>query len=333
MKLKWRNIDKIIWKEELEDFLPERIFDFHNHVFSPAGFHDSLPKELEIYLPSNLNSLRERNEILFPKRRIKYLLTGWPGPSSDLEKQNEFVFRQMKTVQKEVLGLMTVSPDMKLDYLIKEIKDKGFIGFKPYKCFSLAKDPEDSRIEDFLPKGQLEVANQYRLIITLHLSKKKGISESQNLDDLERLSSDYPNVIWNLAHCGRAFIPQNLEPALLRLKTLKHRKICYDTAAVTDSEVFYLLLAEIGFERVLYGSDNPVGFQRGKCVGLGYDWAFITEDKFSLKESFGKVEPTFLLYEELRALKRAAKRVNLSKKEIENVFYRNAERILSLNRR
>ncbi len=335
MKVELREVDKTIWREEIENFLPERIFDFHCHIFKRDGFHSSIPKEIKIYLPGNLNSLIKRSEILFPKRKMKYLLTGWPIPSSDLIKQNEFVFHQIETAQKETFGLMTISPDMKPDYLIREIQNKGFIGFKPYKCFSQGKDPEDSRIEDFLPKGQLEVADQYRLIITLHLSKKKGISEPQNLEDLERFFSDYPNVIWNLAHCGRAFIPENLEKALPTLKrwNKKNINVYYDTAAVNDSEVFYLLLTEIGVKRILFGSDNPIGFLRGKCIGLGYDWTFITEDKFSFKESFGKVKPTFLLYEELRALKRAAQRANLLNEEIEDIFYRNAERILSSNRK
>jgi microsomal dipeptidase-like Zn-dependent dipeptidase len=99
---------------------------------------------------------------------------------------------------------------------------------------------------------------------------------------------------------------------------------------VNDSEVFYTYLTELGPERVLYGSDNlPVGALRGRCVGFGYDWAFVTEDKCPLPPlPFGPIQPSLVLYEELRAIRRAALRADLSRSSIERIFHTNAERIL-----
>lgn len=331
MQLNWEKIDRDIWEGELNEFIPDKIFDFHCHIFDLKHFRQPYPAEPKIlkrYSKVKLMDFQNGNKVFFPGRETRYLITGWPHHQSDLNKQNEFVFNEIKkSSEKEVYGLLLITPEMETKYLIRKIEKENFAGFKPYKCFSRSL-PENSRIKDFFTEEQMEIANQYRLIVTLHLSMKKGIADPVNLDDMEFLSSRYPNITWNLAHCGRSFIPENLEKVLPVLKGWDKKNIYYDISAVTNSEVFYLLLSELGAKKVLFGSDNPIGFLRGKCIGLGYDWAFITEDKFSLKESFGKVSPTFLLYEELRALKRASQRAGLLKKEIEKMFYGNAENLL-----
>lgn len=173
---------------------------------------------------------------------------------------------------------------MDVSYLESIAKKRGCVGFKPYKCF--AENPEDARITDYINTEQSEVANHYGFIITLHLSRRAGISDPLNLEDLYYLSEKYPYVIWNLAHCGRFFIPDYIENVVIHLKQLLSRNIYIDTAAVTDNEVFTIVFSDFEHDRIFYGSDIPVSFLRSRCVGFGYDWAFITEETHSITASF-----------------------------------------------
>jgi len=60
-------------------------------------------------------------------------------------------------------------------------------------------------------------------------------------------------------------------------------------------------------------------------VGFGIGWALLTEqDVASMDIDYCDSRCTFLLYETLRALRRAADLEGLSKRQIEDLFYNNA---------
>jgi len=311
--------------------LPEEVFDFHSHIYNVKNLPGKLTKK-GIFKKFPVYGAKEElkyNRLLFPGKKIHFLFAGFPYSGCNIESQNEFVWREAKEVEGAKFLIIT-APWLKNRYLEEWVEKKGAAGFKPYKCFS-KKDPENSRITDFLPYKQVEIASRYELVITLHLSKKGGLSDRHNFNDLLLLSDRYPSVRWNLAHCGRIFIPQYIEDISYGLKEFKGRNIYFDISAVCDSDVFSVLLSEIGSSQILYSSDNPVGLLRGKCVGLGYDWVFITEDKIpfdKMKESFGSVKPTFILYEQLISFKRACIRAALKKKELKDIFFNNARKLL-----
>ncbi|MCM8820500.1 MAG: amidohydrolase [Candidatus Omnitrophica bacterium] len=325
-------IDIYIWERELKTFLPEDIFDFHSHIFNIENFSKKLQKE-GIFKKFCVYGGREEiyyNKLLFPGKKVRFLFAGFPYSGCDIRRQNDFVYRETQKLQGSKFFILT-TPALEERYLKIWIEEKGTSGFKPYKCFSI-KDPEKSRIADFLPYNQIEIANKYGLIITLHLSRKKGLADRYNFNDLLMLSDKYHSVKWNLAHCGRIFIPHYIEEIAYRLEELKNRNIYFDISAVCDSDIFSVFLSKIGPLKILFGSDNPIGLLRGRCVGLGYDWVFITEDKVpfdKMKESFGPVEPTFMIYEQLMCFRRAFTKAKLTKKDIQNIFYNNARKLLS----
>lgn len=330
MALALRRPDRQIWEEELGDFIPARMFDFHCHLQNGPEVEREAGRSI-FQIPGVHGASRneEFNRIVFPGKRMSYLAFGWPAGGSDLHKQNAFLAGQVKK-RKNFRMLLLVSPEMPADYLAGQLDETGAAGFKPYKCFSRT-DPENSAVTDYLPAEQLEIADRRRLIITLHLSRKKGIADKNNFNELLELSGRHAGIVWNLAHCGRSFIPEFIEAGSNIFRELKARKVYFDISAVTDSEVIFILIKEMGAARILYGSDNPVGLERGKCVGFGYDWAFLTEGRINfseLQEAPGAVEPTFIVYEQLRALKRACRRAGLSRRDVEGIFYDNAANIL-----
>jgi hypothetical protein len=323
--------DTLIWERELRDFIPDKIFDFHCHIFDAGELApESIPAHYRSLGCYDITSQKKYNAALFPGIKFDCLVTGWPNEAAGLKRQNDFLFSESRKGGGPHM-LLLVRPEMDRDYIEAQIDKTGAAGFKPYKCFSKA-EPENSRIVDYLPEEQIEIADRCNLIITLHLSRKKGIADENNFEELLELSDRYPGVIWNLAHCGRSFIPEFLEADIPEFGELKKRKVYFDISAVTDAEVMLIIIEGMGAERVLYGSDSPVGLMRGKCAGFGYDWMFVAEDKFDfrkLRESFGVIEPTFVLYEQLRALKRACKRAGLTKGQVEDIFYYNAKKLFA----
>lgn len=333
MNIRIEKVDRAVWNNELKSFLPDELFDFHSHIFRLKDLPASAPKRFGLFKKLPLYGIRkqiEYNNVLFPAKNVSFLVTGWPYPGSNLMRQNDFVYRQTQ-IFKNCKRLLLISPEMSNDYILEEVEERRAVGFKPYKCFS-RRNSENSRITDFLTEKQISIADRYKLVVTLHLSRKAGIADMTNFNDVLRLSDRYPNARWNLAHCGRSFMSAHLEIISHKLLEFKDREIYFDISAVSDTDVFQLLLTEIGASKILYGSDNPVGLLRGKCLGLGYDWLFVTEDRFrfaEMKESFGTIKPTFLLYEQLRSLRTACHRAALLKKDIDNIFFNNSKRLLS----
>ena len=83
-------------------------------------------------------------------------------------------------------------------------------------------------------------------------------------------------------------------------------------------------MAAVGPDRVMYGSDHPVGVVRGKYITFGYAWAFLHEKNHSLGVTHCNPQMTFVLYEQLRAMRRAATRLGLTREQIEDLFYNTA---------
>ena len=67
--------------------------------------------------------------------------------------------------------------------------------------------------------------------IMMHLSRPHGIGDSHNLDDLERLTQQYPGAKWILAHCARSYSSWPIERASDRLRDMPNT--WFDTSSVS----------------------------------------------------------------------------------------------------
>lgn len=80
----------------------------------------------------------------------------------------------------------------------------------------------------------------------------------------------------------------------------------------------------------MYGSDDfPVGVTRGKYVAWGYGWAQMDKHNQTLPGPHCAGHLTFVRYEMLRAIRRAAKNRRFSKVQIQDLFYNNADRLVT----
>jgi glutamate-1-semialdehyde 2,1-aminomutase len=224
-------------------------------------------------------------------------------------------------------ALMLVQPSMSRQHIEEQIQRHGFVGLKPYRFYSVTGDSVECRIMDFLPEEQIEIAHRHKLIITLHLSKRNAIADPENIADLLRLSEKYPGAKWILAHCARSYSAWVIERAIQQLRGLPN--VWYDTSSVCESDVMAALIDGVGPDRVMYGSDDlPVGVARGKYIVFGYAWTFLSEKNHTFNLSHCNPQMTFVRYEQLRAMRRAALSLKLSREQIEDLFFNTAAQLV-----
>lgn len=326
------DVDHRIWTEELEPFVPRQVFDVHTHYYrwelntDPAKQSSPFADLGRDFPEASRAQLDAWDALLLPGRQVHRLSFGNPlWPARDFEASNRFVAEQ--TSHDSGSGaLMLLYPSMSGNYLEEQIRAHGFLGFKPYRFHAATGDFVECRITDFLPEEQIAIAHRHRLIITLHIAKRDGIADQANIDDLLRLTEKYPNTQWILAHCARSYSAWVIERAAKSLRGLPN--VWYDTSSVCESDAIEALMAGVGPERVMYGSDNPVGVGRGKYIAFGYAWAFLSEKNHSLNLSHCNPQMTFVLYEQLRAMRRAAVRLKLTCAQIEDLFCNTAARLV-----
>ena len=329
-ELSLTDLDRRIWEEELAEFVPSRIYDAHTHVYdmrseraADARRSTSVPQPMSDWPLANWDLLNHADQVLMPGRDVHRFCFGNPFQDCPLAEANAFTAREVSN-DPESLALMLVRPDLSAEELVVQAKQFGFCGLKPYRTHSVTGDSVECRITDYLPEEQIEAADSLGMMVMIHLSKTKTISDPDNLNDLDRLANKFPRVKWILAHCARSYCDGPLLEARDRLLDMPN--LWYDTSSVCDGDAMVALLSTAGVDRVIYGSDDvPVGITRGKYITFGHSWAELNEKNQSLDLSHCDGRMTFVRYESLRALRRATARFGYGEHELEKIFFSNAQ--------
>ncbi len=329
------DLDRRIWAEELEAFVPERVFDVHTHLYRWEHFLDP-EKESSPYRPllgeqwANASAAlaNECDRILMPGRRVARLAFPCPFPHPcDFDGSNAFLADELMA-SPESAGLMLVHPGMDSEHVEAEILRYGFLGLKPYRFYSRTGDAVECDITDFMVESQLAVANRYGLIVMMHIARRDAIADPRNQREMIRLCERYPNVRWILAHCARSYSSWAIERAADTLRALSN--VWYDTSSVCETDAIYALMKTVGPERVMYGSDDiPIGVLRGKYVTFGYAWAYLSETNHQLGLSHCDARMTFTRYEQLRAMRRSAEMLGLDEGPRRALFHDTAAALVA----
>lgn len=329
MKKQKRNADDIfIYDNEIHPYLPEKIFDAHTHLCK-RELHEYHSDADELYNISNdvgMDELENSWKIFFPDSEVTGLIMGSPVDKCDLDAENKFVAQNI-TNTKNRFSIM-ISPKMSLKELENDIKIYKPAGLKPYLLHALVEDKQNARITDYITEEQLNLANDYGLSITLHVSKPRGMADPDNLKDISRLINQYPKAQFILAHCGRNFITPNMAATLDALPVAENLWI--DTSAVCDTGVFLELFSRYDLSRILYGSDlvDASAF-RGNYIRLGMSWHVVTPNLIARVGGLER-KATFAIYENLSVLFHAARFCKVSEDDIQNIFYNNAAKLFKL---
>jgi hypothetical protein len=328
------DLDRCIWEEELNEFVPPRVFDVHTHLYRWA-FYLAPDKEASPYRAMLGTTFAEAtwdlaeacDRVLFPGREVHRLSFPFPFPHPcDFDASNRFLAEQVRRDPKSA-GLMLVHPGTTAEDAERTIDELGLIGFKPYRFYSATGDAVECRITDFMPEHLVALADRRGLAIMMHVSKRDAIADAENIADMLHLTDRYPNARWILAHCARSYSAWAIEKAARSLRGLPN--VWYDTSSVCESDSFDALYSSVGPERVMYGSDDiPIGVLRGKYIAFGYAWAFLSETNHTLGLSHCDPRMTFTRYEQLRAMRRAARRLGMTREQNQALFHDTAARLV-----
>jgi predicted TIM-barrel fold metal-dependent hydrolase len=321
------DLDRRIWLEELDEFVPPRVYDAHTHIYRWAFYQHPRKEETAYYEPFGRDFPEASWEMadacdaaLFPGREVHRL--AFPVPFAthvDFAASNAYLAEQLPRDSPSA-GLMLVHPGMTGDEAERVVEEYGFVGFKPYRFYATSGDAVNCRLVEFMPEHLIEVADRRGLIIMMHLSKQDAIADPENLADLEDLTGRYPRVRWILAHCARSYSSWAIERAAPSLRRIPN--LWYDTSSVCETDAFDALYSTVGIDRVMYGSDDiPVGVMRGKYVAFGFAWAYLSPTNQSLNLLHCDGRMTFTRYEQLRAMRRAARRLGITSAQNQALFF------------
>ncbi len=304
----YTKLDREIWEEELEDFVPQVIFDAHTHLWSNAFVtpntvchNDWLEHETDFAL------LKSLSQVLYPGRTCDFLAFALPVIGADNDRLNEWVGSELKSISGSY-GAMLVTPETLPQTIETMVRKHNFVALKPYHHFATA---GVSGIKGYFTQEQMKIADALKLAVVLHCRS----SIAEDVDELEEYAERYQGIRWVLAHCGSAFNPCGLENVVQRLAGISG--IWFDTSAVCETYSQALLLKYFDRKRIMFGSDNALGVgggRRGRVIACAKSVIWHKQQE----------NTTFWMYEQLRAMRQACELLDVSRSEVEDVFYNNA---------
>ena len=328
--------DREVYENEIKDFIPDKIIDSHTHVY-PLYTKKSLDVKYwpdRVAQDNTVEDIIQTYKDLFPGKEVTPVIFGYPE-NCYLDKANEYAVNVSKEYKYPALFLTDY--DMSGEYLEEQIVKGGFKGLKPYFCnCKPGVNPREAGIYDYLPHSHLEVANKFGLTCVLHISKEERLKNKDNLNTLMEIEQKYPNVKLIVAHIGRAYASEDIGNAFDVLKNSKN--ITFDFSANTLSEAITKCIEAVGTKRVLFGTDLPIAKMRMKrIVENGYYINVVPRGLYGdvskaahMRETDDISTMTNFTYEILRAFKKTAKDLTLSKQDVEDIMYLNAKKLYNI---
>jgi len=181
---------------------------------------------------------------------------------------------------------------------------------------------------------EMKLADRYRLIVLLHVPRSGRLADPEIQQGVRSLSQEYPNAQIVLAHCGRCYLPDEMKRAVHSIRDLDN--VYMDTSMVMDPVVLQMVMDEIDSSRVLFATDFPVPSMRGRRVYVLDHWVDLVlpgNPDSAYRVQSENFRATFMLYEIVLAIHRAAERVNLPEEKLKAIFHGNGMKVLEKIRR
>lgn len=319
--------DADIYREELNPRLPRRIFDAHVHIFERNAFPADFafpPKNCYQRFGGAFSLLQWRDLVaeLLPEQQVSLNCFGTPHAQArrDVAPPADNV---------TVFAMTLLSPADSTEVVQQRITDGRLIGCKPYVNYAAAhtgKKPGDVEILDMFSDGQLELIDRLGLAVTLHIPRPGRLADPVNQRQMVELCQRCPSATFIFAHSGRAYFLRNVIGQLDRLAECPNAWL--DTAMVNHQEVLKYTFDHFPTERILFGSDAPIAFLRGKSIEVNHQYAYLMAEDVrigtAIYDSEHAIEFTTFFYEQLRALLHTA-----PPQRLDDIFFNNANNLFS----
>jgi glutamate-1-semialdehyde 2,1-aminomutase len=171
---------------EIASFLPKRIFDGHAHIWRIADW-EGPQQSVFTEGPAEVTVDVWREHVgrqVGEKRLNGGLFIGVPMCSVD--SMNEFLVEQLGD-RPESRGLICITPGFTKEKASVYTEKKSVAGFKPYHTFSTEVPTFQSSIAGYLPEWAWELADEYGLVIMLHLVKDRALADLGNQHEIREM--------------------------------------------------------------------------------------------------------------------------------------------------
>lgn len=328
----YTDVDRRFLEERLAERLPARLFDAHRHVQLPEHLDESrapfrrgaFPDE--IAGPESVEQARRGYEIMFPGRQVEMLAFGMPATNCDCAASNVYVSEAL--ADSGSAGLALVRPEWSAERLLEELRRPAIIGVKPYERLLTGFEGGDLSIFDFLPHHQLEVLDELGGWLTLHLPRAQRLADPANIAEILEIRRRYPRIVLVIAHLGRSYAGRYAREGFPPLA--EDPGILFDNSAVLNPAVHALAFDRFGPERIMWASDQPVFYMRGRRRWEGDRYLNLTSGDYSWNTDRQppEVEATYTLslYEAMAAGLDTLLALGFGDAQIEAVFHGNARR-------
>ncbi len=339
----YTDVDRAFWERHLEGWVPKRVFDAHTHVNEPQFRTVERTEEMrrqywvnEVSEPIGAAGAQHCYETVFPNREFSCLVFGHPSLDFEIEASNASL--RVESAQRGWPHLIVSRPEWTAGQLDEQLNSSGALGIKPYYSLIPDQDPSsrdkylEASIFQYLPHEHLEVLQQRGAVVMLHVPKADRLGHPENIAEVKQIRRQYPRVRTIIAHLGRCYTLPHAEEALPQLAD--EDGLYFDNSAVLNPDVHRFALQTLGTSRILYGTDNPIFYMRGRRQWKGTTYTNRTSYPFHFNKDREppevEAEYTLYMYEALRALKSACDDLALGPDDVEALFHGNAERLLGV---
>ena len=337
----YNDTDRAFWAEHLEDWVPRRLIDGHVHMADPRFKIETITEEMrrdywvnELSHAEDPDSAERNHTIVYPGREVSAVAFAVPNLSWEVEGSN--LDLMARAAAKGWHTLAVVRPTWRAEQITWWLDQPGCIGVKPYYALmgydATTRDRYiEASIFSFLPHHQLEVLQERGGWVTLHVPKADRLGHPDNIREVQEIRKRYPDIKLVIAHLGRSYTLPHAQEGLAPLA--EDPGLYFDNSAVLNPEVHRYALETLGPERIIYGTDNPIFYMRGRRQWEGRTYINRTSHDFYFNKERESPEIeagyTLYMYEALRALKGACTDLGIGADGVEQIFHGNAARLIA----
>ena len=331
---RYEGIDLPFYRGEVRPILPAAVLDFHAHVWNRSQwrqvpYEDGSPggRYMVVETEYPVESLRAHARRILPDNEYEAVCFGMPTPQADIAKTNRYLAEAGAAGW--VYPLMLAGKGLaSREELEEALARRAFRGYKVFLNW-FGDDYGERTIDDLLSPVEMEPADRLRLIVLLHVPRAGRLADPVIQEGVRALAKGYPGAQIVLAHCGRCYLPDEMSKAVGCLKGLDN--VWLDTSMVMDPTVLQIVMEELGPERLLFATDFPVPAMRGRRVYLLDHWVDLVlpgPSPSAYRVTSNDMRASFMVYEIILAIRRAAERARIPEAELQAVFHDNGMRLL-----
>lgn len=337
----YTDVDRAFWAEHLEGWVPRRVFDPHTHVQDKRFCLEPMTEDKrrqywvnEVFEPIGAEDAQRCYGVVFPGRELECIAFGSPSLDFDIEASNRQL--QEECSRRGWHSLAVVRPQWTADRLREELAQPTVLGVKVYYALighdTRTRDKYlEASIFDFLPHHQLELLDERGAWVALHVPRAGRLGHPANIAEIKEIRRRYPRVVLVVAHLGRCYTLPHAQEAFPPLAD--DEGLYFDLSGVLNGAVHRLALATFGPRRLLYATDGPIFYMRGRRTWEGRRYINHTNYPFHFNKDRESPEVeakyTLYLYEALRAIRQACEELSLDRAAVEDIFHGNAERLVA----